>query len=387
VRGLGRALGSLVRWADERLSLALGSLVRWADERLGLAVMRDLAKHKQIPRHRHSVWYYLGGMTLFLFILQVVTGILLTLYYRPSPDEAYESVRYITGEVSFGWLIRAMHGWTANLLVLVAIVHLASVFFLRAYRKPREGTWLTGALLLMVFLGLGFSGYLLPWNELSFFATQVGTEIAGSVPLVGEFLLTLMRGGEDVSGATLSRFYGLHIAILPAVATALLGFHVFLVQKHGMSVPICVEKELGGKAPRTMPFLPDFLLRDGVGWLAALGLLIGLAALLPEGDGFFVKLELGTKADPFGAAPAGLKPEWYFLAMFFALKQLPAHILGLEGEQVGVALFTVIGVLFLAVPFLDRKASRGERGRLLPVLGAITLIVFVVLTFLGRIMD
>lgn len=359
----------------------------WLEERFGLAAVKALGQHKLVPRHRHSIWYYLGGMTLFLFLLQVATGILLTLYYRPSPDEAFESVRYITGEVSFGWLIRALHGWTANLLILVAIVHVASVFFLRAYRRPREGTWITGALLLLVFLGLGFSGYLLPWNELSFFATRVGTEIAGSVPLIGEFLLRLMRGGEDVSGGTLSRFYGLHIAILPAVAAMLLGLHAYLVQKHGMSVPLDVEAKLGGKPVPTMPFLPNFLLRDLVGWLGALALLIGLAALLPEGDGFFVKLELGSKADPFGAAPPGLKPEWYFLAMFYALKQFPAHFMGMEGEQVGVALFSVLGAVFLFVPFLDRKATRGERSRLIPVLGALVMLLFLVFTILGRVLD
>ncbi|MHC4471684.1 MAG: cytochrome b [Planctomycetota bacterium] len=364
-----------------------GSAVRWLDERLGLSLLRDLATKKTVPRHKHSIWYYLGGMTLFLFVVQALTGILLTLYYRPSPDEAYESVRYITGEVSFGWLIRAIHGWTANLIILVALVHLASVFFLAAYRKPRELTWITGALLLMVFLAFGFSGYLLPWNQLSFFATRVGTEIPSSVPFLGEFLVSLFRGGEDVTGATLSRFYGLHIAILPGITTILLGLHLYVVQKHGMSVPIGVEKALGGKPPAAIPFVPNFLLRDLVGWLAMLGLLAGLAALLPEGDGFFVKLELGEKADPFGATPAGLKPEWYFLAMFFSLKLLPGHILGLEGEQVGVLLFAILGLLFLLVPFLDRKASRGERRVVLPAVGVIAFVWLVVFTVLGRVLD
>jgi len=362
----------------------------WLSERLGLDGIIALGRKKQVPRHRHSLWYYLGGMTLFLFMIQVGTGILLTLYYRPGPDEAHESVRFITGEVSFGWLIRALHGWTANLLILVAIIHLASVFFLRAYRKPRELTWVTGSLLLFVFLGFGFSGYLLPWNQLAYFATRVGTEIAGAVPLIGDFLLNLLRGGPDVTGATLSRFYGLHIAILPAAATAILLLHLYLVQKHGMSVPIDIEKERGDRPLRVMPFLPNFLLRDLVGWLAALGILAGLAALLPEGDGFFVKLHLGTKADPFGATPAGLKPEWYFLGMFYVLKLLPGHIFGigwLEGELVGVLAFSMIGGLFLAVPFLDRKAARGERSRIFPIIGVIALFCLVVFTWLGAVMD
>jgi cytochrome b6 len=207
------------------------------------------------------------------------------------------------------------------------------------------------------------------------------------VPVVGESIVRVMRGGDDVTGATLSRFYALHIAILPAIATLLLGLHIYLVQKHGMSVPIGVQKQLGGKSPKGMPFLPNFILRDMVGWLGALALLAGLAALLPEGDGFFVKLDLGEKANPFGAAPVGLKPEWYFLAMFHSLKILPAHIIGMEGEQFGVLLFSIAGLFFLLVPFLDRKASRGETNRLFPILGVIAILWLVTFTILGRVVD
>ncbi len=366
-----------------------GRAMRWLDERLGTAALMDLLREKRVPCHRHSAWYYLGGMTLFLFVVQVFTGILLTLYYRPSPAEAHESVRFIAGEVPFGWLVRSLHGWTANLLVLVAGVHMASVFFLRAYRKPREATWLTGAALFFVLLGFGFSGYLLPWNELSFFATRVGTQIVGCIPWVGDPLLRLLRGGEDVTGATLARFYGLHVAVLPAVAAGILAVHLLLVQKHGMSVPLKVEKDLAGRPPRTVPFLPDFLLHDTVGWLVALGALAGLAALLPEGDGFFVHLDLGKKADPLSATPAGLKPEWYFLAVFQALKLLPGNLFGipwLVGECVGVGLLFLGGLAFVAVPFLDRKASRGEASRVVPVVGVLVLLGFVAFTVLGRVL-
>ena len=169
-----------------------------------------------MPVHTQKIWYYLGGMTLFLFGVQVFTGILLLLYYRPSAAEAYESVQFIVTQVQFGWLIRNVHSWSANLLIGLAFAHFFSVFFLKSYRKPRELTWVSGILLLFLMLGFGFSGYLLPWNELSFFATKVGTGIAGAVPVVGRFTLRLLRGGDDVTGATLSRFYGLHVAVLPA---------------------------------------------------------------------------------------------------------------------------------------------------------------------------
>src|SRR5215470_77544 len=142
----------------------------WLDERLGLDVVRALAAKKTVPIHRQSIWYYFGGMTLFLFTMQVLTGILLLLYYRPSAETAFESVQFIMTEVRFGWLIRSVHSWSANLMIATLFIHMFSVYFMRAYRQPREITWLTGVLLLLLAVGFGFSGYLLPWNKLAFFA-------------------------------------------------------------------------------------------------------------------------------------------------------------------------------------------------------------------------
>src|ERR1044071_3587065 len=211
------------------------NVIDWVDERLDLSGVRHFIAEKGVPVHTQKVWYFLGGMALFLFAVRIFTGILLLLYYRPSAAEAYESVQFIVTQVQFGWLIRNVHSWSANLLIGLAFAHLFSVFFLKSYRKPRELTWVSGMLLLFLMLGFGFSGYLLPWNELSFFATKVGTGIAGAVPLAGHFMLRLLRGGDDVTGATLSRFYGLHVAILPAAATALVALHLLLVQRQGMS--------------------------------------------------------------------------------------------------------------------------------------------------------
>jgi cytochrome b6 len=312
-------------------------------------------------------------MTLFLFGIQVGTGILLLLYYRPSASEAFESVQFIMTRVPFGWLIRSIHSWSANLLVLVAFVHMFSVFFLKAYRRPRELTWLSGALLLFLMLAFGFSGYLLPWNTLAFFATQVGTQVAGAVPVVGPFMLRLLRGGDQVTGGTLTRFYGFHVAVLPALATVLVGAHLLLVQKHGMSVPPGVEARGGPR--RTMPFVPNFLLRDAVGWLCALAALAALAAFLPA--------ELGKKADPFAPAPIGIKPEWYFVFMFQTLKYLPSHILGIEGEIFGIVGFGLGGLFLLVLPFLDRRAARGERSTVFTWIGIAIIVYVIVLTYLG----
>jgi cytochrome b6 len=286
-------------------------------------------------------------MALFLFSVQVATGILLLLYYRPSSTEAFESVQYIMADVPFGWLIRSIHSWGANLFVGVVFIHAVSVFFLKAYRAPRELTWVTGAVLLVLALGFGFSGYLLPWNTLAYFATKVGTDVPAQVPVIGHLLSRILRGGSDVTGATLSRFYGIHIAILPAITTAFLGIHLLLVQWKGMSVPRSVQSE----KPRTMSFVPDFLMRDAVGWLAAVGVLAALAAFFPW--------ELGVKADPFAPAPAGIRPEWYFLWTFQGLKYLPATILGIPGETLGVLALGAIGAIFVAIPLLDRRLSKG----------------------------
>jgi cytochrome b6 len=285
-------------------------LLAWLEERLGFSALVEFGRHKQVPQHRHTIWYYLGGMTLFLFGIQVGTGILLLLYYRPSAGEAFESVQFIMTKVPFGWLIRSVHSWSANLLVFVLFLHMLTVFFTKAYRKPRELTWFTGMALLGLMMAFGFSGYLLPWNTLAFFATQVGTEVAGAVPVVGHFMLRLLRGGEQVTGGTLTRFYGFHVAVLPAIATALVGLHLLLVQKQGMSVPPVIDDESrrAGRQVPVMPFVPNFLLRDLIGWCAALGALAALAAIFPW--------ELGEKADPFAPAPAGIRPEWYFCWMF-----------------------------------------------------------------------
>jgi cytochrome b6 len=347
-----------------------GRVYAFLDERLGIGVLRELATHKRVPIHRSTHFYFLGGMALFLFLVQIVTGILLSLYYKPSPDQAFESVRAIMTEVDFGWLIRSAHSWSANLLVGVLFLHLLTTFMMRAYRRPRELTWVTGILLLGIFLAFGFSGYLLPWNELAFFATRVGTAIVGVVPVVGDDLLLLARGGENVTGDTLARFYALHVVVLPLCAFAVLGVHLLLVQKHGMSVP-----DAEGIAERlpSMPFVPHFLLRDMVGWYLALGLLAALAALFPW--------ELGKKADPFGSAPEGIKPEWYFLFMFQALKLLPGAVGPFEGEVLGVLFFGFCGMGVLLTPLLDRgPVSRG----LLVVFAAVAVAFFIVMTAWGR---
>lgn len=346
----------------------------WLDERIKVSDLVAFMSKKDVPIHRGSIWYYFGGVSLFLFVIQVLTGILLLLYYKGSEQLAFESIQFIMSKVEFGWLIRSIHSWAANLFVLAALIHMFSVLFERAYRSPRELTWLTGMLMFFLALGFGFSGYLLPWNELAFFATKVGTDIAGVVPVVGKPIMIFLRGGEDVTGATLSRFFGFHVAVLPGLFTVLLAIHLLLVQRQGMSVPPGHE-ETSPDPARRMPFFPNFVLRDLLLWLIVLNVLAILAVFFPW--------ELGQKADPFASAPAGIRPEWYFMFMFQTLKYLPSRLLFIDGEVFGVLVFGAAFLLWTLVPFWDRKTSRGLHNRNVTYLGIFALTYVIVFTILG----
>jgi len=349
----------------------------WLEDRLGLEPIKEFLAHKSVPRHSATMWYYFGGITLFLFGIQVTTGILLLLYYRPSPNEAYESVQFIMTQVDFGWLIRSVHSWAANLMILAAFVHMFSVVFLHAYRAPRELTWLTGIVLLGLALGFGFSGYLLPWNTISYFATRVGTDIAAVVPVIGPPLARFLRGGPEISGGTLTRFFGFHVAVLPGITTLVLLLHLALVQKWNISVPPKVEEEYqkkGQEVPR-IPFVPDFILRELMAWYITLAILGVLAALFPW--------ELGEKADPFAPAPAGIRPEWYFLAPFYTLKLIPSRVWFIEGEVFGVICFGLLAAAWACLPFWASRRDGTIRTRLVTGAGVLLVSYLAVFSALG----
>lgn len=210
-------------------------VIGWIDERLGLTGIYNVVFDRKVPKV--NWWFTLGSATLFLFFLQVVTGIFLTVYYVPSPDHAYDSVQYIMNGVAFGWLIRGIHHWGASLMVVFVFAHMLRTFFMAAYKYPREITWLTGVVLLLATVGMGFTGYLLPWNQRAYWATTVGTEIAGTIPLIGGFVERVLRGGTELSAVTLARFFSVHIWFLPAIIVGLLAVHLYLVIRLGISAP------------------------------------------------------------------------------------------------------------------------------------------------------
>jgi quinol-cytochrome oxidoreductase complex cytochrome b subunit len=208
-------------------------IFEWLDERLGLDAIYGAVLDRKVPKV--NWWFTLGSASLFLFVMQGITGIFLTMYYVPDPQKAYDSIEYIMNGLAFGWLIRGIHHWGASLMVLVVFLHMLRTFYYGAYKYPREMTWITGTLLLLLTLGMGFTGYLLPWNQRAYWATTVGTAIAGSVPFVGDFILKVLRGGSDLSALTLTRFFSAHIWMLPAALAGLIGVHMYLIIRLGIS--------------------------------------------------------------------------------------------------------------------------------------------------------
>jgi quinol-cytochrome oxidoreductase complex cytochrome b subunit len=318
------------------------------------------AGNEPLPGHLRLWWYALGGTAGMLFVGQIFTGLLLCVYYQPTPAAAWDSVHHLMEDVPYGWWIRSLHKWGANLMVVAVSLHLLRVFFTGAYRRPREVNWLIGCALFVLTLVLGFTGYSLVYEQLSFWGATVGANITEAVPFIGPGLANAIRGGDTVGAATLSRFFILHAAVLPGLAMALVLGHITLVRLLGVS-----EQAPGtAAAAKTYPLIPDHLLTE---LAVGLVLLIGatcLSVLLPA--------ELGPRADPLNT-PEHIKPEWYFYFTFRWLKlsSLRAGVLG-----VGAAL----ALLFLW-PFIDAAIRRRwPRSEASMVFGALALVVFLALT-------
>ncbi len=350
-------------YKDAKVS-ALGA---WFQERFYVIMpILEYLKKKEVPKHRLSFWYYFGGLGLFFFMIQVITGLMLLQYYKPTEAEAFASFVFIQKEVPFGWLIRQVHAWSANLMIMMLFIHMFSTFFMKSYRKPRELMWLSGFVLLLLSLGFGFTGYLLPWNELAFFATQVGTEVPKVAP-GGAFMVEILRGGPEVSAETLTRMFSMHVVLLPGLLLLVLAAHLTLVQILGTSAPIGYKE--AGLIKGYDKFVPTFLAKDAIGWMIGFALLVYLAVMFPW--------EIGVKADALASAPVGIKPEWYFWAQFQLLKDFTFE----GGELMAIVLFTIGGVVWMLVPFIDRQASREQRSPIFTIFGLLVLAFLLVNTY------
>lgn len=348
-------------------------LMSWLAERYPVESVREFFRAqagKLLPPHT-SWWHTLGSLLLFLTANQIVTGLLLMVYYRPAPETAYESIHHIMTRMHFGWLIRGLHAWGANIMILLLVAHMFRTFVMGTFKKPRELTWVIGVFIFAAVLVFGFTGYLLPWNQVAYWATTVGTEIAGAIPLVGEPLKTLLRGGDAVGGETLSRFYVLHVAVLPWILAGLVAVHILLVRIHGLSPldPVGSEPVLSDKTG--LRFYPDHVAKESVVFMVFFTLLVLIVFLLPP--------ELGEKADAY-RSPEAVKPEWYFLPTYQLLKYLP--------KILGIFVSVLPFVLLLLWPFLDRMPARRPSKRPWSVTlgtGALVLaILFGVLGFLSE---
>jgi cytochrome b6 len=341
----------------------------WLDERSGYPEIFQFLRAKKIPQHRHSLWYYTGSAILLFFAIQVITGFLLVFYYNPTLEGANASVARIMTEVPLGWIIRSVHSWSASFMIAFVFIHLLSIWITKAYRKPRELTWMSGVFLLFISLAFGFTGYLLPWDDLSLSATKVGTDIPRSIPVIGVWLTKLLRGGEDVTGDTLTRFFGFHVSILPVFLLAVLAVHVYLIQKQGMSVPVAAEKK--DEKMKELPFWPNFVYREMVVWLVLTGILFSVAVFFPP--------SLEKAADLMAPAPEGIRPEWYFLFLFQMLKIFPSKILFVNGDTLAVLLIFLGIVAFFFLPLIDNKPAE-KKGRAITVIAYLFIVYAVAMT-------
>jgi len=316
----------------------------WLDHRTGFRGLRRHLLDEPLPAGT-GWWFTLGSLLLFGLAVQAVTGVALALYYAPTPDHAWDSVRFISTEVRGGAFLRGLHHWGASLVVVAAILHLVRVVFFGSYRKPREGNWIVGLVLLHVILGLGLTGYLLPWDQRAYWATVVAINMARLTPIAGDWIAAALSGGADIGALTLTRWYALHVLVLPAALVALVVVHLYLMRRHGISGPV---KPRPGRAQM---FFPDQAARDltvaiAAGVLLAVMAWRGAPALEPPAD--------PTSGDYIP------RPDWYFLGLFQLLKYFPGRL-----EVIGALVIPGLAMLFLALlPWLDRGRTREGRRRL-----------------------
>jgi ubiquinol-cytochrome c reductase cytochrome b subunit len=326
----------------------LTGIIDWLDSRTGIKAGRAHLLDEPLPPGVNW-WFVLGSILLFLLGLQLISGIVLAMYYVATPDYAYDSIRYLIDHVPLGGFVRALHFFGASFIVIAAVAHMARVVTFGSYKQPREITWLTGVALLLIIMAFALTGYLLPWDQKAYWATTVTINIARSTPLVGESMAAVMRGGSELGALTLLRWYAMHVLLLPAAVVVLTVAHLYLMRRHGISGPITPQ-------PGTArPFYPSHALRDTLAVAAVFACLITLAAT--------VRVPLDGMADPSDATYVP-RPEWYFLSLFQMLKYFPGRL-----EPVATLVIPGVVVTFVALlPFLDRRPERHPARRPLVML-------------------
>ncbi len=336
----------------------------WFEKRLGLNTSFSWFLNRKVPRGV-GWWYVLGSATMVVFIILVVTGIFMMMNYSPSPDHAYDSIQFATTQLAFGNLIRSIHFYAASAMIILLVLHLVRVYFMASYRYPRETTWVIGAILLILVLGSSFTGYLLPWDQRAYWATNVASGIAGSVPLIGHWVQKILLGGSQIGTQTLTRFFTFHVVVIPAFIAVLIGIHLFMVIRQGISAPPgqmkldespgedqeeVYETQYQASKKGGETFFPDTIARDTIFSVLVVAIIIALAVIFPHAS--------EAPADPTSTT-YNPSPEWYFLFLFQFLKLFPGWL-----EPVAAVVIPGLAILVLiTVPFIDRGVGRFWRNR------------------------
>lgn len=347
----------------------INTIIEALDKRLKIrALYEDYLSRYMVPAGL-NFWYSMGAVLIAIFCIEIVTGILLLTHYIPSTKEAFASVGHIYGTVPFGWLIRRVHAIGANLFVFVLFLHMSSVMIMGSYRKPREVHWFVGCFIFGITLVTCLSGYLLPWSQLSYWATTVATNFPGSIPVIGDWLVEFARGTPLVSQETLGRFFAMHVSFIPFALLILITIHILVMRRTGISTPPWTD------GTKKVPFFPHFVVEDLKVIYLFLAILFIFVFFYPQ---ISFPPDAMEPADPL-STPEHIKPEWYFLANYQFLKLVP-------NEFAGIILQGAIAALLFFLPVLDRKSEGGPAWRR-PILGTIIFLgiaAYILLTIWGH---
>lgn len=357
--------------------------MQWLDKRL--PVTPFLKKHVteyKAPKN-FNFWYYFGSLALFVFINQILTGIWLATFYKPSATEAFASVEYIMRDVNFGWLIRYMHSTGASFFFIVVYLHMTRALIYGSYKQPRELIWLIGCVMFVLLMAEAFMGYLLPWGQMSFWGARVITSLFEAIPFVGESLVIFIRGDYNVSDVVLNRFFALHIVAIPMLFAGIIILHLAALHHVGSNNPDGIEiknnKDENGNPKDGINFHPYYTIKDIFGFSIFALFFFGVVFFVPEGYGFFLEAPNFVPADPL-VTPEHIAPVWYMTPFYAILRAVPDKLGGV------VAMFAAIGVLFL-MPWLDRCEVRSirYRGTIHKAMLSMFFISFIGLGYLGAV--
>ncbi len=366
------------------------TFMTWVDQRLPVTATfeRHLSKH-MVPK-KVNLWYLLGALAATVMIIQYGSGIWLMMFYDPSPALAFESVQHIARDVEFGWLLRYLHSTGASMFFLIIYLHMFRGLLYGSYRAPRELVWVFGCFLYLLMMAEGFLGYVLPWGQMSYWAAQVIVSLFGAIPLVGDTLVTWVRGDYLISDATLSRFFALHAIVVPLIMLAFVLFHLMGLHEVGAGNPdgidIEADTDATGRPKDGIPFFPYKVLQAIVGIGVTLIIMLGIAFYFPTVGGYFIEAANYEEANPL-STPEHIVPVWYYMPYYAMLRAVTFPLLGIDGKFWGLVIMGLAVVMFVFLPWLDRSpvSSIRYRGMGTKVFLGIFVVCFLMLGYLGAV--